>query len=170
TIKEDVSTGGDWKANYGTQGHLFFNYYDNAVNDSLVPAFVTGIKLNKAFPVNWSVDANDHRALKVEDKSHLGAIYTNDPHACMQTMTIDIKTEGEFSTNLSLYFVDFDKQGRRSAIEIFDLDTKELLMPVYMVRDYKEGKYVTFPIDRSVRIRINQVRGVNAVCSALFFD
>lgn len=170
TIKEDGSTGGDWKQKYGAQGHLFFHYNKEAEHDSSLPAFVTDIKLNKAFPINWAIDADDPRALKTNDNVDLGAIYTNDPHACMQTMTIDVKTEGEISTHLSLYFVDFDKKGRRTAIEVFDLDTKALLMPVYMVRDYKEGKYVTFPIDRSVRIRINQVRGVNAVCSALFFD
>lgn len=169
-IEEDTSTRGDWKTKYGSRGHLFFNYHDAAVNDSITPPFVTGIELNKAFHTNWAVNVDDPRALKVNDKGNLGAIYTNDPHACMQTMTIDVKTAGEFSANLSLYFVDFDHKDRRSAIEVFDLHTKELLMPVYMVRDYAEGKYVTFPIDRAVRIRINQVRGVNAVCSALFFD
>lgn len=168
-VEEDLSTRGNWKAKYGRQGHLFFNY-NGTVNDSITPSFVTGIELNKAFPINWVVDSDDPKALKLNDQGNLGAIYTNDPHACMQTLTIDVKTEGEFSANLSLYFVDFDNDGRRSAIEVFDLDTKELLMPVHMVRDYGEGKYVTFPIDRPVRIRINQVRGVNAVCSALFFD
>ncbi len=168
-ITADSSTAGNWKGNYGSQGHLFFNHHD-AVNDSITPPFVTGIDLNKAFHANWVVNADDRRALKVNDTVGLGAIYTNDPHACMQTMTIDVKTTGEFTSKLSLYFVDFDDMGRRSAIEVFDLNTKELLMPVYMVRDYANGKYITIPIDRAVRIRIDQVRGVNAVCSALFFD
>jgi hypothetical protein len=38
------------------------------------------------------------------------------------------------------------------------------------VRDYTGGKYVTFEFDRSVRIRINQVRGDNAALSGVFFD
>jgi hypothetical protein len=85
-------------------------------------------------------------------------------------MTVDIPCLQKQSYKLSLYFVDWDSRERRSAIEIFDLETKNLLLPVYMVRDYTGGKYVTFELDRSVRIRIDQVRGANAALSALFFD
>ena len=70
----------------------------------------------------------------------------------------------------STAFVDWEKKGRRSAIEVFDLESKQLLMPVEIVRDYQEGKYVVFSIDRPVRLRINQVRGTNAALCALFFD
>lgn len=39
-----------------------------------------------------------------------------------------------------------------------------------MVRDYENGKYITFDLDRPVKIRMNQVRGDNAVLSGIFFD
>jgi hypothetical protein len=42
-------------------------------------------------------------------------------------------------------------------------------MPVYMVRDYAEGKYITFEFDRPVRIRINQVQSTAILCG-MFFD
>lgn len=168
-INEDALTGGHWKRKYGKQGHLFFNR-NEALRDSLTPSFVSDITVSRAAQTNWVVDSGDERAFKLNDQIHLGAIHTRDPEVCMQSMTIDIKTAGKFSSKLSLYFVDFDKDGRRSAIEVFDLATKELLMPVYMVGDYGEGKYVSFPIDRPVRVRINQVRGANALCSGLFFD
>ncbi len=66
--------------------------------------------------------------------------------------------------------VDWEKEGRRSAIEVFDLNNKVLLMPVKVVSDYRNGKYIVFNADRSIRIRINQVRGSNASLSALFID
>lgn len=50
------------------------------------------------------------------------------------------------------------------------MHTNRLLLPVQMVRNYKDGQYITFTIDRAVRLRICQVRGDNAVCPALFFD
>jgi len=85
-------------------------------------------------------------------------------------MTIDIAMKRPQPCRLSLYFVDWERCGRRSAIEIFDLDNKQLLAPVHIVRNYDEGKYVSFNIDRPVRIRINQVRGKNAALSGIFFD
>lgn len=170
-ITEDVKTAGDWKSKYGKKGHFFFNYHSLNVNDSILPAFVKGIKLDRTMHVNWVVDSQDKRALFSDSqKGNLGAIFTNDPQVCMQSMTIDVQADQNFSTNLSLYFVDFERTGRKTAIEVFDLQTKELMMPVHKIEQYGDGKYVSFPIDRPVRIRINQVRGTNAVCSALFFD
>ena len=85
-------------------------------------------------------------------------------------MTIDLLSEKDRTYQLALYFVDWDKKERRSAIEVFNLETKKLIMPVYMVRDYQDGKYIVFNVDQPIRIRINQVRGDNAALSALFFD
>lgn len=32
-------------------------------------------------------------------------------------------------------------------------------MPVYVIHDYYDGKYITFELDKPVRVRINHVRG-----------
>lgn len=85
-------------------------------------------------------------------------------------MTVDLPLKSNRPYKVSLYFVDWDASERRSAIEIFDLGTKNLLAPLHMVRNYQGGKHVTYEFDRSVRIRINQVRGPNAALSAIFFD
>ena len=85
-------------------------------------------------------------------------------------MTVDLDARDTQPYRISLYFADYERAGRRSAFEVFDLRTKELLAPVYMVRDSGEGKYVTFEASGSVRIRICQVRGPNAACSGIFFD
>jgi hypothetical protein len=71
---------------------------------------------------------------------------------------------------LSLYFLDFDQQERRSAVEIFNPKTLNILAPVAIVRNYSHGKYLSFNFDQSVRLRINHVRGKNAALSGIFFD
>jgi len=103
-------------------------------------------------------------------KRNMGSVITLDPIPCNQTFTIDLPNSKNAPYRIALYFVDWEKEGRRSAIEVFDLASKQLLMPVEIVRDYQEGKYVVFSVDRPVRLRINQVRGTNAALCALFFD
>ena len=71
---------------------------------------------------------------------------------------------------VALYFVDWEREGRRSAIEVFDLKDKRLLMPVRFVENYGEGRYVILQLDRPVRLRVDQVRGTNASLSGIFFD
>ncbi|MFQ8826965.1 MAG: hypothetical protein ACLR76_05505 [Alistipes sp.] len=88
----------------------------------------------------------------------MGAVVTLDPAPCNQTMTVDIRNKHDRPYQLALYFVDWEKAGRRSAVEVFDLDDKRLLMPVQIVRDYREGRYVVLSLEGSVRLRINQVR------------
>ncbi len=103
-------------------------------------------------------------------KRNMGSVITLDPIPCNQTFTIDLPNSTNTPYRIALYFVDWEKEGRRSAIEVFDLENKKIIMPVEIVRNYQDGKYVVFSIDRPVRLRINQVRGTNAALCALFFD
>ncbi len=170
-VMEDTITHGNWKGKYGSKGYVLFNF-DSLKNRTSLPDFVENIAFNKTGKIHWVTATNDSRAL-LSDKDgtrNIGAIITRDPIPCEQTMTIDIPCRKKQNYKVSLYFVDWDQQNRRTAIEIFDLDNKKLLMPVYMVRDYAGGKYVTYSLDRPVRIRIDQVRGVNAALSGMFFD
>jgi hypothetical protein len=173
-IKEDVSTQGNWKGKYGNKGYLLCNYDGAEKHRVQLPDFIAPLVFKKNANTQWASQTTDNRALVSDDATattrSIGAIYTRDPNACDQTMTIDVPCKEKQTYRLSLYFVDWDSKSRRSAIEIFDMENKNLLMPVYMVRDYTGGKYVTFEFDRSVRIRINQVRGDNAALSGVFFD
>ncbi len=172
TILEDTDTQGNWHGKYGSKGYVLCNY-DNKGNRTQLPDYISDLKFTRNANTNWATATEDIRALQSADNGttrHIGAIYTQDPNVCMQTITVDLSGKVDQPYQLSLYFVDWDRQERRSALEVFDLNTKELLMPVYMVRNYEEGKYVTFTVDRPVRIRVDHVRGSNAALSALFFD
>ena len=119
-------------------------------------------------------DISDRRALRSDRPDdtlrRIGTAFTLDPAPCNQTMTVDIESRDDTPYRIALYFIDWERDGRRSAVEVFDLENKELLMPVQIVDRYGEGKYLVFEADRSVRLRIDQVRGTNASLGALFFD
>ena len=56
------------------------------------------------------------------------------------------------------------------AVEMFDRQTMQRLAPVQMVRDFAGGKYLIYRCDKSVRFRIDYVRGDNATLSGVFFN
>jgi hypothetical protein len=170
---EDTSTQGNWKGKYGSKGYILYDYDSINSHHIQLPDFIEVgyAKHGWYYPyghTHWVSQTTDKRAL-VSDKDgeitrSLGNIY------CNLTMGIDISYKKKQTYKVSLYFVDWDRKERRSAIEIFDLETLNLLMPVYMIRDYAEGKYITFEFDRPVRIRVDEVRGVTATLCGLFFD
>jgi hypothetical protein len=170
---EDATAKGNWIGKYGSKGYTLCNY-DSLKNRMVLPDFIGQPVFQRNMNVHWATGSSDVRALDEPggngETGNIGAFVTRDPAPCYQTMTIDLPCKSKQSYRVSLYFVDWDNSGRRSAIEIFDLETKNLLAPLYMVRDYSGGKYVTYEFERAVRIRINQVRGVNAALSAIFFD
>lgn len=116
----------------------------------------------------------DHRALAGDENNvgsrSVGQLYTNAPQACWETMTVDVTVAASSKYQIALYFLDWDEVGRRQAIEIFDLDTLKRITEVRLVQDFSKGKYMVYQCDRSIRVRINQVRGKNAVLNGMFFD
>lgn len=173
-VKEDTRTQGNWRGKYGSRGVVLFNYGTVGQSYQKLSAFVKDFRVDRSGNQHWTCNTSDIRALEspedgIEQRG-IGAIITRDPEVCQQSMTIDMRTTTNQVYNVSLYFVDWDKKDRRTAIEAFDLESKEMLLPVYMVRDYEEGKYVTYTFNHSVRLRINQVRGRNAALSGVFFD
>jgi hypothetical protein len=101
---------------------------------------------------------------------NLGQLYTGDPIACQQTMTVDVEALQDKNYQVALYVLDWDRQARRQAVAVFDLKTLNRIAPVHIVRDFTQGKYLIYSCSRSVRLRIDQVRGKNAVLNAIFFD
>lgn len=180
SFSEDRQTKGDWKGTYGSKGYALFGFDGPGAHRIKLPAGCKVFTLNKTRDAEYASASSDPRALVCPgnggQERNLGALVTGDPDACWQTMTVDVDYRAAGPYKVSLYFVDWDNDSpatlssRRSAIEVFDLETRRILAPVHMVRDYSGGVYVTFQADRPVRIRIDQVRGKNASLSALFLD
>jgi len=176
-LGRDSLTQGDWSSKYGKDAYMLFNYLSEegmpehlrSLNEDIID-----ITLNLNADSVWGVDLNDNRVLTPDNqqvfKQNAGAIFTQDPRACWQTMTIDVKLIHQTEYEFSLYFLDWDNKSRRTAIEVIDLETKNIIAPVRIVDNYSHGKYMTYRYNKSVRFRINHVRGPNAVVSGIFFD
>lgn len=169
---QDSLTGGNWRSRYGKDGYVLFNQQKSGENTQQLPAYISGIILKN--------QANLYKDAPEKDRSLLtdaagkpggfGAVITQDPNPTAQTITIDLTVIDNGAHQVALYFLDWDNQNRRSAVELFDMNTLDLLSPVQLIRTYTKGKYLIFNYRGSTRIRINQVRGKNAALSGLFFD
>ena len=77
---------------------------------------------------------------------------------------------------MSLYLVDWDRLGRKAAVELRAADNLELAAPTQYVSNFTEGVYLTWEVKLPVRLRLMQVPGPlpnnNALLafSALLFD
>ncbi len=174
---EDTITSGDWGGVYGSDGYILCAYLsdgDTVQDLRSLPAYIGNITYSKQLGKQWVDGVKDKRAPSREEKNeyprNAGAIYTQDPLATLQTMTVDIQMDRGKSHQIALYFVDWERARRRVAVEMFDLDSKRLLAPVQVVDDFAGGKYLIYTYDAPVRFRINHVRGPNATLSGVFFD
>ena len=173
-VKEDSVTSGNWGGVYGSAGYILCNYIDSTSDLRKLPSYITSVNYNKNINCQWAEGTMDERAPSSSAQNYFprnaGCIHTNNYVACDQTMTVDINIKGKKTYQVALYFVDWDKKERKTAVEMFDLKTKKLIAPLKIIRNYYGGKYLVFQYNKSVRFRVDQVRGVNASLSGIFFD
>jgi alpha-L-rhamnosidase len=170
-ITQDSTTGGNWKGSYGKDGFILFNLFKKADNVEKYPDYLSKIRLSRYADINRKINQPEPGLLtEGHETPSFGAVVTKDYNICEQSMTIDLPVNDEKTHRVSLYFLDQDGQDRRSAIEIFDAKTLNLIGPMIYVKNYKQGKYVSFKFKGPIRLRINQVRGINVSLSGLFFD
>ena len=170
--KTDTATHGDWGGKYGRDGYVLFSY-DGAGKDRVqLPSYVRSVTSFLTQPrerdATWALQTDDRRALAPDPSNviprNAGCTYAD----VTFHLDVDVKTNTAYS--LALYFLDWDKKGRQTTVQVFDLKTLDLIAPIEMVSDYADGKYLVYRCDRPVRLRIDHVRGDNAVISGLFFD
>jgi hypothetical protein len=136
---------------HGSEGSVRFGAGKDGGDDLRLPGYVEKIA---------------HRSAR----KGVGYLMTGNPEATQQTMTVDVTLKGEHEYRLALYFLDSDRQQRRMAVELFDLDTRKLIAPVELVEDFAGGKYLVYEYDRSCRIRLDHVSGGDAVINGIYFD
>jgi alpha-L-rhamnosidase len=177
SVEQDAATQGNWGGKYGHDGVVLCNYDEvnsKPVDRRRLPDYVSAVTYSLNANVCWKSGTNDSRAPAPNAANgfprNVGCLYTQDPLGGFQTMTVDIDFAQSKVCQIALYFVDWDKKDRRVAVEMFDRQTLQRLAPVQMVRDFAGGKYLVYRCDRSVRFRMDQVRGDNATLSGIFFN
>jgi hypothetical protein len=197
-IKQDKTTGGDWGGVYGKDGYVLCNYkgerndekalpthvtrgeraeviLDIRNDEKALPSYVTSLEYFRAFPKSgvpdpqmWATETADKRALAPDKHNGAGRKatgYSND-----QTMSLTIGIDGEREYQVALYFVDWNKNGCRQAVEMMDAGTLNQIAPVKIVDDFSGGAYLVYQYNKSAKFRINNVRGPIVSLSGIFFD
>jgi len=173
-MKEDRTTSGNWIGKYGSDGSVLFGAA--AKQDRLqLPGYVAGVTHRQGRTGGWSTPVNsDSRALAAGPTNGSprceGGLYCGNPTPCQQCLVVDIALKQPAEYRLALYFVDFDHKGRRQSVELFDLGSRKLIAPTRVYSDFTGGTYAVYNCRQSVRVRVNHIRGDNAVLSGLFFD
>jgi hypothetical protein len=85
-------------------------------------------------------------------------------------MSVAIRVTDSGKHRIALYFVDWEKRGTRSAVELFDADTLRMIAPVSLVRGHAGGVYLVYECGGPVKFRFNKVRGELVTLSGIFFD
>jgi hypothetical protein len=177
--REDAETSGNWGGIYGRDGYVLFDYEGVKKDRCELPPYVVSVQPSSrrnggCLHAQLSVSIEDQRApapgRRNEPIRNVGQLYTGDPVACQQTMTVDVEVIENQKYKVALYFLDWDRMGRRQAVEVFDLKTLNRIAPVEIVKNFEQGKYLIYDCAQSARFRINQIRGKNAVLNAIFFD
>jgi hypothetical protein len=175
-VRRDTGTKGDWGRAYGRDGYVLCGQGADGKDLQKLPTYVqsvTGVSLYSAGHLLdhavWEPATSDRRALAPDPGNGLprkaACSYNND-----QTWSETILMASSKKVRVALYFLDWDRKGRRIAVEVFDAKTLDMIAPVEIVRDFEGGKYVVYEVDRSVKFRFDRVRGDNAVLSGIFFD
>ncbi|MFA5816786.1 MAG: alpha-L-rhamnosidase C-terminal domain-containing protein [Bacteroidales bacterium] len=175
-IKTDTTTSGNWGGTYGKDGYILCNYSGEGIDIRSLPSYVTSIDYFRAFPKNglpdptvWASGVIDKRAPAPDAGNGFprnAACFSNSD----QTMSLTIGINGTKNYQIALYFVDWDKKGSRSAVEMFDAATLNLIAPVKIVKNHSGGAYLVYSYNKSLKFRIDKVRGGIISLSGIFFD
>ena len=173
-VKEDRTTGGNWGGKYGSDGSILFCADDAGKDRVQLPSYVATVIHRQGRTGGWSEPAVDTRALAQGPTNGAprcrGVLYCGNPAACQQCLVVDVALKQPAEYQLALYFVDLDRKGRRQSVELFDLESRKLIAPTRVYSDFTGGTYAVYACRQSVRVRVNHIRGDNAVLSGLFFD
>ena len=138
--------------NYGRDGYVLFGKEEK---NSRLPDYVEKVLLSRGICIE-------------SDDGSLPQYATGYDSVCAQTITADIELKEKHRYKAGFYFRSVEG-GRTAYVELFDRETLKLIAHPQIVSDYK-GTLAVFEYDRSVRVRINHVRGDCVSISGIFFD
>jgi len=166
-IDADTETKGNWIGRYGTKGYDIINYETNLAND----VFVLYRYYN-----NW----RNNEIIDIENVTYISsALQTNDEGTriaahiyTLVSLSADITITGDTPKTVSMYFCDYQNQGYRQNITVFDRSTNSVVYNE-VLSNMNGGIYLRFKVLGSFVITIkntSEVPNTDATLSAVFFD
>jgi len=172
-VKEDRTTSGNWIGKYGREGGFLFGE-NGGRNRIRLPDFVASVISRKGHIGAWTSLVNSPALAESPTGGGArcsGVLDCDDPASwSQQCLVVDVALKQPAEYQLALYFVDLDGKNRRQSVELFDLASRKLIAPTRVYSNFTGGTYAVYNCQQSVRIRVNHIRGYDAVLSGLFFD
>ena len=170
-LGQDDTTSGNWNGVYGKDGYVLLGYDGtgtNRVHRENLPPYVQSVVLQRQKFTQFAQNVSDARALASNESNDA----TRNAIVCYDrcSMFVDIRLKQPRHYRLAAYVVDYDREGRQEAVDIYNQPALTLAAPTQAVREYQKGKYVIFDCHDSVRLRFDTIAGSNAVVSGIFFD
>ena len=156
-VGTDVTTQGNWKGVYGSNGYAIFNDSTN------YPAYAQVTAAGNLSYV-WASQPSDPRALQrgVAVGRIAATWYTSTSY------TLDVRITDGNTHQVSLYNLDWDSTIRAQRVDILDGDSGNVV-DSRTVTGFNGGRYLVWNISDHVVIRVTNT-GSNAVLSGIFFD
>eukprot|EP01084_Bolivina_argentea_P075342 136580_1 len=175
----DTNTKGNWMNKYGKDGYILFSYYYNQsvqhVNDSAsLPSYLSSVKYWHNPPTNilYVTNTTNENALQNPNDQTIG-MRNLGMRGSWDSFAIDLnitKINNNTWYKLSFYFCDFKDLKIRQVLRIMDLNGYNLIAPYSYITNFTTGIWISYKIDRAVRVRMEQIRGNFSSVSAIMFD
>jgi len=156
----DDATRGNWSGKYGSDG------YDLIGQEAKFPGDVK-MEWQSGQVYTYDNATQDDRALAgVDPAGTEGNRVAAVRYGSEVAFTVDA---GATPHRLSLYFLDFDRQGRQQEVELQDAQSLEVL-DQREISDFSGGRYLSWLINNPLKVTIRQVSGENASIGGVFLD
>jgi hypothetical protein len=158
-VRTDESTSGSWRGAYGGRGGFAYPY------GYFVPPANLRIGALWNYPIVWMLSTTDSRALqRATGADRFAAAWHSSDY-----LEFYLRFNDTITHEISFYFLDFERLGRKQRLEMFDYETGEFLGST-MISDFENGTYCTWHVRGKVRLRLSRVTGPDCVLSGIFFD
>ncbi len=155
-VGTDDTTQGSWKGKYGAEGYLVLG--DSQSNPSYANPTATG-----SSSYTWVASTTDVRALqKASGTDRIAAVWFS-----ATSFVVDLGITGTASHEVSVYTCDFDGLDRVESIDV--IDANGTVLDTRSNSSFSNGRWFTWSLSGPVKLRFNNVSGMNAVVGGIFF-
>ncbi len=156
-VSSDENTQGAWKGNYGVDGHIIV---EKEIN---LPDYGNISWDSNSKNIVWENNSSDVRGLQyMPDSTILAARYSESEW----WFSIDV---GEQESNVSIYFLDGDNQGRKFILNVIDNATGDKY-DIQTIQNFEDGKWLTWKLKGKVKFVMDLLEGPDAAVSGIFFN
>ncbi len=159
-VQADLTTKGNWKSVYGSQG------YSVIQDTALYPSYAAVTPLSVS-SWTWQASTSDVRALQkaASGTDRIAACwYTN----ASTSFLVDLNFSDTVQHQVAFYFVDWDSYGRNLRVQV--LDANNTVLDTQSLTSFLNGTYLVWKLTGHVRLQVTNLGGGNPVMSGLFFQ